>query len=122
MTYDPIDEPGEQAATHDPLYDDLHDRPEFTELRRRYRAFILPATIAFIAWYSLYVLMSMFAGDFMGTKLIGNINVALAFGLLQFITTFVIAWLYSRYSNTRLDPLARQLNDDYDAALHGREG
>ncbi len=35
----------------------------------------------------------------MGTKLVGNINVALVFGLLQFVSTFLIAWLYSRYAD-----------------------
>ena len=39
--------------------------------------------------------MSSWADDFMDTKLVGNINVALVFGLLQFVSTFVIAWLYS---------------------------
>lgn len=112
----------DQASRHDPVYDELHARPEFTELRSRYRRFIMPATAAFIAWYALYVLMSMFAGGFMSKVLVGNINVALIFGLLQFVTTFLIAWLYSRYSNARLDPLARQLTDDYHAALDGREG
>ena len=45
----------------------------------------------------------------MGTKVVGNINVALVFGLLQFVTTFLLAWLYSRYANAKLDPLAREL-------------
>lgn len=111
-----------QAARHDPVYDELHARPEFAELRSRYRRFIVPATLAFVAWYALYVLMSMFAHDFMSKVLVGHINVALVFGLLQFVTTFLIAWLYSRYSNSRLDPLARQLTDDYHAAIDGREG
>lgn len=117
-----VDEPHEQAARHDPVYDELSARAEFSELRSRYRRFILPATIAFVAWYALYVLMSMFAHDFMSTKVVGNINIALVFGILQFVTTFVIAWLYSRYSNANLDPLARQLTDDYHAALDGRGG
>jgi uncharacterized membrane protein (DUF485 family) len=104
----------DQAARHDPVYDELSARPEFAELRGRYRKFIIPATAAFLLWYALYVLMSMFAHDFMSIKVVGNINVALVFGLLQFVTTFLIAWLYSRYSNTHLDPLARRLADAYD--------
>ena len=98
----------DQAARHDPVYDELSARPEFAELRSRYRRFVIPATVAFLAWYALYVLMSMFAHDFMSTKVVGNINVALVFGLLQFATTFVLAFVYSRYSNSRLDPLASQ--------------
>jgi uncharacterized membrane protein (DUF485 family) len=70
-----------------------------------------------MAWYLLYVLLSNYAGDFMSTRLIGNINVALVLGLLQFVTTFLIAYLYSRYSNKHLDPLAGRLLVQYDDAV-----
>ncbi len=103
----------QQAARHDPVYDRLHETPEFTELRRRYRGFVFPATVAFLAWYAAYVVMSMWAGGFMDTKLFGNINVALVFGILQFVTTFGLAYYYSQYSNKRLDPLARELDEEY---------
>jgi uncharacterized membrane protein (DUF485 family) len=103
----------EQAARHDPVYDRLHETAEFTELRRRYRGFVIPATIAFLAWYLLYVVMSNWAPGFMNTQVVGNINVALIFGLLQFVTTFGLAWMYSRYSNAKLDPLARDLEQAY---------
>ena len=105
----------EQADRHDPVYDDLHASPEFAELRKLYRGFAFPATIAFLAWYLLYVVMSNWAHDFMSTKLVGNINVALVFGLLQFLTTFALAWLYARYSAAKLDPLARTLDERYAA-------
>jgi uncharacterized membrane protein (DUF485 family) len=114
----------EQAARHDPVYDRLHETSEFVELRKRYRGFVIPATVAFLAWYLLYVVMSNWAGDFMGTKVVGNINVALIFGLLQFVTTFGLAWLYSRFSNARLDPLARDLEQSYrdQAGTDGQRG
>ena len=102
-----------QASRHDPVYDRLSETAEFHELRRRYRGFALPATVAFLVWYLLYVVMSNWATDFMAHKLIGNINVALVFGLLQFLTTFALAWVYSNYSAKHLDPLARQLDEDY---------
>ncbi|MET9735257.1 DUF485 domain-containing protein [Streptomyces sp. NPDC006458] len=82
---------------------------EFGELRRSYRSFAFPLTIAFIAWYLLYVLLSNYAGDFMGTKLFGNVNVALLLGLAQFITTFLIAWWYSRHAAEKLDPKAEAI-------------
>ncbi len=107
-------QPHDVAARHDPVYDELHATQEFAELRRRYRGFVFPATIAFLAWYLAYVLLSTWAEDFMSTKVVGNINVALVFGLLQFATTFAIAWLYARYSNAKLDPLAQQLTARYE--------
>ena len=103
----------ERAARHDPIYDRLHATPEFVELRRRYRGFVFPATVAFLAWYLLYVVLSTWATDFMSTQVVGNINVALIFGLLQFVTTFGLAYVYSRFSTSKLDPLARQLDAEY---------
>ncbi|MFJ9828175.1 DUF485 domain-containing protein [Streptomyces sp. NPDC101160] len=85
---------------------EVQESQEFGELRRTYRSFAFPLTIAFIAWYLLYVLLSNYAGGFMGTKLFGNVNVALVLGLGQFATTFLIAWLYSRHAAARLDPKA----------------
>ncbi|MGA8845967.1 MAG: DUF485 domain-containing protein [Nocardioides sp.] len=118
----PPDPGHEQAARHDPVYDRLATEAEFLELRRRYRGFVIPATIGFLAWFLLYVVMSNWATDFMAHRLVGNINVALVFGLLQFVTTFLIAYLYSRFSNARLDPLATRLNDDYEAYLTNKGG
>ena len=110
-----------ERERHDPIYDRLAQEPEFLELRRLYRGFVFPATVAFLTWYLLYVLMSNWATGFMDTQLIGNINVALVFGLLQFATTFLLAWVYSRFSNARLDPLARTLDEDYIAELGRRD-
>lgn len=85
---------------------EVQQSAEFGELRSAHRSFAFPLTIAFIAWYLLYVLLSIYAGGFMDTKLIGNVNVALALGLAQFLTTFLIAWWYSRHAATKLDPKA----------------
>ncbi|MEV7418094.1 DUF485 domain-containing protein [Streptomyces sp. NPDC089919] len=87
----------------------VQQSPEFAELRRSYRSFAFPLTVAFIAWYLLYVLLSNYAGGFMGTKLFGNINVALVLGLAQFASTFLIAWWYSRRAATVLDPQAEAI-------------
>ena len=80
--------------------------PEFQDLRRKLRRFVFPMTAAFSLWYALYVLLSAYARDFMGTKVVGNINVALIFGLLQFVSTFLIAWLYARFADREIDPTA----------------
>jgi uncharacterized membrane protein (DUF485 family) len=96
------------------VYNDLHATSEFQELRRRYRGFAVPWTVAFIVWYLLYVVMSNWATGFMNTQLFGHVNVALVFGLLQFASTFGIAWLYSRHARRRFDPLARELEAQYN--------
>ncbi|KXK62587.1 hypothetical protein AWW66_07700 [Micromonospora rosaria] len=86
---------------------------EFARLRRALRGFVFPMTVAFFLWYALYVILSAYARGFMGTKLFGsNINVALVFGLLQFVSTFLIAWYYSRYADRKVDPLADRIRDE----------
>jgi len=110
----------DHAERHDPVYDRLHETQEFAELRRRYRGFAFPATVAFLAWYLLFVIMSNWAPGFMTTRLFGHINVALVFGLLQFVTTFGLAWVYSRYSTKKLDPLAEKLRAEYEAGKRGQ--
>jgi uncharacterized membrane protein (DUF485 family) len=97
-----------------PDWTEIQENAEFTELRRRLRGWVFPMTIAFLAWYLLYVLMSAYAQDFMSTKLFGNINVGLVFGLLQFVSTFVITGLYVRHANRKLDPLSEKIRSDIE--------
>jgi uncharacterized membrane protein (DUF485 family) len=85
---------------------------DFVLLRRKVRSFIFPMTAAFLLWYALYVLLSAYARGFMSIKIVGNINVALVFGLLQFVSTFLIAWYYSRYASRELDPRADKIAAD----------
>nr|WP_203665884.1 DUF485 domain-containing protein [Streptomyces parvus] len=93
----------------------VQSSPEFADLRRSYRSFAFPLTIAFVTWYLLYVLLCNYAGGFMATKVVGNINMALVLGLAQFATTFLIAWLYSRHAASKLDPKAEAIKSRMEA-------
>ena len=112
----------DQASRHDPVYDELRDSADFIELRRRFRNFAFPATGAFLGWYLLYVVMSNWADDFMSTKVVGHINIALIFGLLQFLSTFILAFVYSKYMNRNVDQLARDIELRYDNESNGGAG
>ncbi|TSB19826.1 DUF485 domain-containing protein [Streptomyces benahoarensis] len=92
-------------------YAEVQQSAEFGELRRGHRAFAFPLTIAFVLWYLVYVLLSSYAGGFMAVKVAGNVNVALVLGLAQFLTTFLIAWWYSRHAARRLDPKAEAIKN-----------
>ncbi len=87
---------------------------DFVRLRRMLRSFVFPMTVAFFLWYALYVLLSAYARGFMSAKLVGNINVALLFGLLQFVTTFLIAWYYARFAAQKVDPLADRIGAELE--------
>ena len=94
----------------------LQATDEFQELRRKFRGFVFPMTAFFLVWYFVYVLLSIFAPGFMGTKVFGNVNIGLLFGLGQFVTTFAITFIYARWANRELDPLADALGAKLDGA------
>ena len=102
-------------AEADDQYMAVQATPEFQALRKKFRGFVFPMTAFFLAWYFLYVLLSIFASDFMNKALFGKITIGLVFGLLQFVTTFAITFIYARWANRDLDPAA----DAVDATLDG---
>ncbi|MEY4423503.1 MAG: hypothetical protein RLZZ258_606, partial [Actinomycetota bacterium] len=48
---------------------------------------------------------------------IGNINIAFVLGVLQFVSTFLIMWLYERHSSKNLDGRSEALRDKVDKEL-----
>ena len=92
-------------------YREAHASPEFQELKRRFRAFAFPMTVAFLVWYLLYVLLSTYAPDFMGRPVFGNVSVGIIFGLLQFVSTFAITHIYVSHANKRTDPIADEMRE-----------
>jgi uncharacterized membrane protein (DUF485 family) len=111
------DVPAPVAETPD-RYVAVQRSDEFAGLRKALRGFVFPMTVAFFLWYALYVILSAYARGFMSTKLVGHINVALVFGLLQFVSTFVIAWIYSRYAGRRIDPVADRIRAEIGEVTH----
>jgi uncharacterized membrane protein (DUF485 family) len=105
-----VSEPERRLLTPEE-YQEAHASPEFQELKRRFRAFAFPMTVAFLAWYLLYVLLSTYAPDFMGTQVFGNVSVGLIFGLLQFVSTFAITHIYVSHANKRTDPIADEMRE-----------
>ncbi|SDX37110.1 Uncharacterized membrane protein, DUF485 family [Amycolatopsis xylanica] len=99
----------EQDLNDDTEWERIQASPEFVELRRRLRNFVFPVSALFLLWYLLYVLLADYAHEFMASKIFGNITVGLVLGLLQFVSTFLITWLYVRYANRKLDPVADEL-------------
>ncbi|WP_067473489.1 DUF485 domain-containing protein [Dietzia timorensis] len=89
--------------------------PEFQELKRRFRKFVFPMTVAFLVWYFLYVLFAVYAVDFMSTNVVGEINVGLIFGVLQFVSTFGITALYIRFADRQVDPRAAEIRNKMES-------
>jgi uncharacterized membrane protein (DUF485 family) len=83
--------------------------PEFRELIKRKRAFVVPATIFFLAWYFGFIILAGYAPDFMGEQFITDgMTVGYALALTQFIMTWGLGWWYLRKSDRVFDPLAQR--------------
>jgi len=106
-----LTEPQERRLLTPEEYEQAQASPEFRELKKRFRAFAFPMTVAFLVWYLAYVLLSTYASDFMSTKVFGNVNVGLLLGLAQFVTTFAITHLYVSHANRRTDPIADEMRE-----------
>lgn len=107
-------EGGSRGATTQPDIDWVAAgrSPEFQELVKKKKAFVLPCTIFFLAWYFGFVLLAGYAPDFMGREFITDgITVGYALALTQFIMTWVLGWLYLRQSDRVFDPLAKRAAD-----------
>lgn len=99
------------TSSEDTDWIQVQESPEFVELKRRLRRFVFPMTLAFLGWYLLYVVLADYAHGFMSTKVVGNINIGLVFGLLQFASTFLITFLYVRHADRELDPRATEIRE-----------
>ncbi|WP_143591241.1 DUF485 domain-containing protein [Thermoactinospora rubra] len=95
-----------------PSYAGLAQDRRFRLLKTRFRRLALGIVVSFLSWYFLYILLSVFARDLMSRPLAGTVNVALLLGVLQFVSTFALAWRYTRYARRMLDPLSRQLREE----------
>ena len=82
--------------------------PEFQELIRKKRSFVLPATIFFLAWYFGFILLAGYAEDFMGESIYEGFTVGYLLALSQFIMVWTLSWLYVRKADRDFDPLARK--------------
>jgi uncharacterized membrane protein (DUF485 family) len=85
--------------------------PEFRELIKKRRNFVLPATIFFFAWYFGFIILAGYAESFMGESIYEGFTVGYLLALTQFVMTWVLAGWYVRRSGRVFDPLSRKAAD-----------
>jgi uncharacterized membrane protein (DUF485 family) len=81
--------------------------PEFQELVAKKRAFIVPCTIFFFAWYFGFILLAGYAPDFMGSSVYEGLTVGYVLALTQFAMVWILGGLYLQRSARDFDPLSR---------------
>jgi uncharacterized membrane protein (DUF485 family) len=104
----------------------IEGSPEFQELIKRRRAFVLPATIFFLAYYMAFILLAGYAEDFMASSVYEGLTVGYCLALTQFVMVFVLGLLYLRKADRVYDPLAQRVltnaGDDGGEAGRAAEG
>jgi uncharacterized membrane protein (DUF485 family) len=90
-------------------YAAVHVSREFRTLRRHFGSFAVPVTALFLIWYFLFVVVAAFAPGFMRTRVVGEVNIGLCFGALQFVSSFLITFAYRRWARRNLDPVSERL-------------
>jgi uncharacterized membrane protein (DUF485 family) len=83
--------------------------PEFQELVRKRRSFVVPATIFFLAYYMGFILLCGYAQDFMAESVYEGLTVGYCLALTQFVMVFVLGILYLRKADRDYDPLAQRI-------------
>ncbi len=99
-------------------YEAVRASRDFWTIRRRLGSFIVPACAFLLGWYFLFVITAVFAPGFMRASVFGDVNVGLCFGVLQFASTFAIAFGYRRWAQRRLDPLTDRLRSRLESGRY----
>jgi uncharacterized membrane protein (DUF485 family) len=82
--------------------------PEFRELIRRRRSFVVPALAFVFVWYFGFIVLAGYAPGFMGERIYEGFTVGYALALSQFVMTWFLGWLYLRRADRVFDPLAHR--------------
>ena len=102
--------------------------PEFQELERTRRSFVVPGTIFFLSWYMGFILLAAYAEDFMSERIYQGLTVGYCLALTQFVMVLVLGIMYLRRADKVYDPLAAKaierwtyLDTDEARARHAEE-
>jgi uncharacterized membrane protein (DUF485 family) len=88
-------------------WEEVERWPEFEELVKQRRSFVVPATIFFLAFYMGFILLAGYAPGFMKRSVYEGLTVGYVLALTQFVMVGVLGVWYLRRSDRVFDPLAR---------------
>jgi uncharacterized membrane protein (DUF485 family) len=87
----------------------IEREPEFQELVRARRSFVIPGTIFFLSWYMGFIVLTAVAPDFMGERVHQGLTVGYVLALTQFLMVLVLGIMYLRKAENVFDPLAERV-------------
>ena len=96
------------AVRHDgdPIdWEAVERSPEFQELVRRKRRYVIPRVVFFLAWYLAFILLAGYAEDFMNERVYEGLTVGYVLALSQFVMVWFLAVSYVRKADREFEPL-----------------
>jgi uncharacterized membrane protein (DUF485 family) len=104
---------GDGRAAEDEIrgvdWEAIEHSPEFQELVKSRRRFVIPATIFFLAWYLGFIALAGYAEDFMGKSVYEGLTVGYVLALTQFVVVAVLGIAYLRRADRVYDPLSEKV-------------
>ena len=94
-------------------WESVERTPEFQELVKRRRSFVVPATIFFLTYYMLFILLTAYAEGFMSERVYEGLTVGYCLALTQFAMVLILGLMYLRRADKVYDPLAAKAIEKY---------
>lgn len=103
-----VEAPAEVSTS---AYAAVADTQEYQELRSTFRRFAFPMTIAGLASFFVYVVLSIYAVDFMKQPFAGmqGLTVGFVLGLVQFAVVWIWTAIYVRFMGSKVDPRSERI-------------
>jgi uncharacterized membrane protein (DUF485 family) len=84
----------------------VESSPEFERLVTARRRIVIPSLIVFVVVFGTFTVLAAWDHHFMAREIVSGFTVAYAFALGLIVMTWLLAFIYTRASNNRIDPLA----------------
>lgn len=91
-------------------WDAVRRLPEYRELRAMRNRVVVPTTVVYLAGYFGFLIVAVTASSSLGGHLHGGFNVAYLLMCAVFVLVWVVAFVYVRVANRRLDEQAAKVS------------
>lgn len=85
--------------TREPNWSAIAAMPEFQELLRAKRRFVIPSCVFFTLYYFALLILVGWHADWLSQPVLGKVNGAYLFALSQFFMTWIMAYIYMHKAN-----------------------
>ena len=102
--------PADPATGDRTDWDAIRDLPGYRELTRARRRVVLPASVVYLAGYFGFLLLAGLAPGALGHSVHGGLTVGFILMAAVFVLVWVVALVYVKVSNGRLDRQADEVS------------